>query len=64
MTFFPVTEPELTVTIEVDPPAERLRFKGQLMRYTAYDGQVSDYRVTKVSMPDEFGRCTLSTEPA
>lgn len=53
------------VTLDVsERPAERLRVrKGQLLRVTSHSGEVSDYRVTKVSMPDAFGRCTVYTEP-
>ena len=57
------THPDISdVTIVVDPPAERLRFKGQTMRF-ARDGETWDYWVVGVSMPDEFGRCTVHVEP-
>lgn len=58
-----MSHPEISeVIIEAHPPAERLRLKGQRMRY-ARDGQAWDYRVVKVSMPDEWGRCVLTVEP-
>jgi hypothetical protein len=51
------------VTIDVEPPAARLRFKGRRMRYTDWKGKTWDYQVTAVSMPDNLGRCTLTVEP-
>jgi hypothetical protein len=36
--------------------------KGQKVRITHYDGEVTDFRVTKVSDPDEWGAVTLSVE--
>lgn len=51
---------EASAVIEVHPPAERLRFKGGTIRF-APDGKTwRDYRVVRVSMPDQYGRCTLS----
>jgi hypothetical protein len=53
---------EATAVIEVHPFAERLRYKGGTIRFTP-DGQTwRDYRVTRVSMPDHWGRCTLTLE--
>jgi hypothetical protein len=54
----------LEVTVVADPPAERLRIrKGSTVRWTDIDGVVRDFRVLKVSMPDKFGRVTVSAEP-
>lgn len=52
----------ISVTIVPDPPAARLRLKGGTLRLTM-KGVVSNYRVVSVSMPDEFGRCTVEAEP-
>ena len=57
------THPRVSdITIVADPPAARLRFKRQRLRYTR-DGETWDYRVVSVSMPDDWGRCTLAVEP-
>lgn len=55
---------EGSVVMRFDLPAERLRMKGQTVRITGLGGEVSDYLVMDVSMPDEFGAVSLSlTEP-
>ena len=56
----------LTLTIDVhERPADRLRIrKGETVTITAWDGSVKTYRVTKVSMPDSLGRCSVTVEPA
>jgi hypothetical protein len=48
--------------IEVHPFAERLRFKGRRLRFSPDGVAWLDYRVSAVSMPDRFGRCTLTLE--
>ena len=53
---------EAYAVIEVHPFAERLRFKGRLMRFTPDGATWLDYRVASVSMPDPLGRCTLRLE--
>ena len=60
-----MTAATLTLTLDVSArPAERLRVrKGELLRVTSFAGEVTEYRVTKVSMPDAFGRCVVSAEP-
>lgn len=56
-----MTERTAEAVIEVHPFAERLRYKGRLVRY--FDGGTQrDFRVAWVSMPDEWGRCTLTLE--
>lgn len=50
-----------SAVIQVHPFAERLRFKGKRLAYTC-DGVTIEFLVTKVSMPDELGRCTLTLE--
>lgn len=53
---------EGSVVMRFDLPAERLRMKGQKVRMTHFDGEFTDFRVTKVSDPDESGAVTLSVE--
>lgn len=40
--------------------ADRLRLKGQPVRITDWRGEVHDLRVTRVSMPDDSGRCVVT----
>lgn len=58
MTLTAVEPCEAVVTMQYEPGhfAERLRIRrGSMVRHTV-DGVAKDYRVTNVSMPDQFGR--------
>lgn len=49
-----------TLTIEPRPLAARLRIrKGQVLRFTGFDGEPQVFHVTYVSMPDAQGRCEV-----
>lgn len=56
---------EVTLQYERDHFAERLRVRrGQTVRVTGYDGTPTNYRVTRVGMPDADGNVKVAVTSA
>lgn len=50
----------LTVMLALN--ADRFRFRGQTLHITDHEGQVRDYRVTRIGTPDTQHRCVVTAE--